>query len=564
MEYFGKLVSVRDGKRQEFALGKVTISIGRALTNDVVLPDAKISRNHARLEHTDNGWTIFNLGSANGTQVNGEPVERAALKAGDVIGIGTSLLTLETSPLRTEPEVLRLDSESDVDKTLMEASVPVQLHETNLPRLVIHTAERTWQVPFDSEALRIGRADDNDVVLAVPQASRHHARVERRGDDFILRDLDSTNGTWIRTQRVAEQALQNGDTIRIGSAQLVFKRGHTSDDLTIVETPKPSPAHGMGRYPVVLVPPLLASELWRGSEKIWPSPRVFLTNPEILRLPDAHPLEARAVSGELVIVPNLIKLQGYTRLGDFLEEALGYERGKDLLEVPYDWRQDMRLSARRVAEAIENWQVSPPIVLVAHSLGTQVARYYVERLGGKNRVGRLILLGGPNAGTPASLSSLARGPDMLFGLLGQRLREVLATFPSMYQILPEYACVVDQAGNNLEPLHEEGWVSEAQRPLLRDARQFRQELGRASSVPTVSIFGYGIKTTMGLSVQRDEQGVWHKPQPDIQTRGDSAIPESSAVVPGTEIHPVQQFHGSLYVDSDVKMRLKLELSRAIG
>ena len=345
MEYFGKLVSVRDGKRQEFALGKAAINIGRALTNDIVLPDAKISRNHAHLEYTDNVWTLFDLGSANGTQVNGEPVERTALTAGDVIAIGTTRLTFETSPLSTEPEVQRLDSEADLNRTLVESALPVQLHETERPRLVVHTPERTWEAPFDSEALRIGRADDNDIVLTVPQASRHHARVERRGNDFILRDLDSTNGTWLHNQRVTEQTLQDSDTLRIGSAQLVFKRGHTSDDLTIVETPTSSTAHGT-RTPVVVVPPLLASELWRGSEKIWPSPRLFFTNPELLRLPDAQPLEARAVSGEVVIVPNLIKLQGYTRLGDFLEEALGYERGKDLLEVPYDWRQDMRLSAR--------------------------------------------------------------------------------------------------------------------------------------------------------------------------------------------------------------------------
>jgi hypothetical protein len=37
--------------------------------------------------------------------------------------------------------------------------------------------------------------------------------------------------------------------------------------------------------------------------------------------------------------------------------------------------------------------------------------------------------------------------------------------------------------------------------------------------------------------------------------------QSSAVLPGSEIHPVQQNHGTLYVDNDVKMRLKLELTR---
>ena len=39
------------------------------------------------------------------------------------------------------------------------------------------------------------------------------------------------------------------------------------------------------------------------------------------------------------------------------------------------------------------------------------------------------------------------------------------------------------------------------------------------------------------------------------------IPETSAVLERAEIHPVQQHHGSLYADNDVKMRLKLELTR---
>ena len=43
--------------------------------------------------------------------------------------------------------------------------------------------------------------------------------------------------------------------------------------------------------------------------------------------------------------------------------------------------------------------------------------------------------------------------------------------------------------------------------------------------------------------------------------GDSAIPQSSAVLEETEIHPVQQYHGSLFVDHEVKMRIKSELTR---
>jgi hypothetical protein len=100
-----------------------------------------------------------------------------------------------------------------------------------------------------------------------------------------------------------------------------------------------------------------------------------------------------------------------------------------------------------------------------------------------------------------------------------------------------------------------------QRPLLQDARNFRRELGTQTSVPTVSIFGYSLKTIVGIKVERNADGQWQRVTFDHQDAGDTDVPTASAVLLGSEIHPVQQHHGSLYVDNDVKMRLRLELTR---
>ena len=80
-----------------------------------------------------------------------------------------------------------------------------------------------------------------------------------------------------------------------------------------------------------------------------------------------------------------------------------------------------------------------------------------------------------------------------------------------------------------------------------------------SSVPTLSIFGYGLKTAAQLQVQSDPNGSYKKITIDVKPSGDTSVPESSAVLPRTEIHPVRQYHGTLFSDNDVKMRLKLEL-----
>jgi len=97
--------------------------------------------------------------------------------------------------------------------------------------------------------------------------------------------------------------------------------------------------------------------------------------------------------------------------------------------------------------------------------------------------------------------------------------------------------------------------------MLRAGRQFRQELGRRSSVPTISIFGYGLKTLSGVTLKRDANGKMHDIAFQTENAGDSTVLEKSAVLEKTDIHPVQQYHGSLFVDNDVKMRLKVELAK---
>ncbi len=164
----------------------------------------------------------------------------------------------------------------------------------------------------------------------------------------------------------------------------------------------------------------MGSELWLGDERVWPNIKLMIKNPEIFRLPAEVPLEPRGVMNEIVIVPNLVKIEQCNRLGDYLVEELGYQREVDYLEFAYDWRYDVRRAARKLAEAIDNWGVSLPITLIGYSLGTLVSRYYVEHYGGKSKVERLILLGGPHHGVPKAATSLLLGPKILpFGMMGK-------------------------------------------------------------------------------------------------------------------------------------------------
>ena len=64
--------------------------VGRLAECQICLPDANVSRRHAAFIRLDDGWAISDLGSTNGTIVNGRPVERVRLRDGDVIEIGVT------------------------------------------------------------------------------------------------------------------------------------------------------------------------------------------------------------------------------------------------------------------------------------------------------------------------------------------------------------------------------------------------------------------------------------------------------------------------------------------
>lgn len=76
----------------EYTLGNGTISVGRGADNQIVIPDLSVSRHHVTFEKTAQGFWVRDLGSGNGTRVNGKDVKDHALRHGDEVAIGDSVL----------------------------------------------------------------------------------------------------------------------------------------------------------------------------------------------------------------------------------------------------------------------------------------------------------------------------------------------------------------------------------------------------------------------------------------------------------------------------------------
>ena len=77
---------------------------------------------------------------------------------------------------------------------------------------------RTHELKVDKTT--VGRVEDNTFQIAEASVSSHHCEVELRGSDVVVRDLNSTNGTYIGGEKVTEKVLHVGQVLRLGQVEL--------------------------------------------------------------------------------------------------------------------------------------------------------------------------------------------------------------------------------------------------------------------------------------------------------------------------------------------------------
>jgi ABC transport system ATP-binding/permease protein len=165
-----------------------TISIGRDPGNDEVIDEPTVSRFHAEVSVRGDTLVIRDLGSDNGTRLNGRLVTEAALSQGSEIVIGGQHLLVESD------DYLAGNAEAPHD------SLSISPGET----------------------VRIGRDPDNDLTLERPTVSRFHVEIARNGEQVMLRDLGSRNGTRVAGKPVKRAVLEPGDEIGIGPYRILF------------------------------------------------------------------------------------------------------------------------------------------------------------------------------------------------------------------------------------------------------------------------------------------------------------------------------------------------------
>ncbi|MDE2657414.1 MAG: FHA domain-containing protein [Verrucomicrobiota bacterium] len=90
-----------------------------------------------------------------------------------------------------------------------------------MPKLIVLTEGiEPTSFEFTKEAASVGRDDENDITLPHQSVSGSHAELVMRGEDVHVRDLGSTNGTYINGNKVAESPLQPSEVITFGEVEL--------------------------------------------------------------------------------------------------------------------------------------------------------------------------------------------------------------------------------------------------------------------------------------------------------------------------------------------------------
>ncbi len=214
----GAYPKLRDTTGREFLLKAGENLIGRDPSSDVLLNDGTVSRRHARIVIEENHAYIEDLGSTNGTKLNGQaiaPGERVPLPVQAELRFGAVMLTLE----------------------LPEGFETVVVAEEVAPPLayLVNKEDPSQRFPLFTRPLRIGRRAGNDIVIPDAYVSGQHATIEIVGDEVRITDLGSTNGTFLDDRRLVPNQptpIPPNATITLGKSQFVIEWATSHEETT--------------------------------------------------------------------------------------------------------------------------------------------------------------------------------------------------------------------------------------------------------------------------------------------------------------------------------------------
>lgn len=331
---------------------------------------------------------------------------------------------------------------------------------------------------------------------------------------------------------------------------------------------------------IVVVPGILGSVLERGGKQIWGlSTQAVIgnlislgRNIQHLALPqgirDEEPddcVSATRLLPDLHMLPGLWTIDGYGKLVAALKswftlnEASATEPG-NLLLFPYDWRLSNVASACKLAEGawreLDRWRKhtrnpEAKLLLICHSMGGLIARWFLEVMGGREVTRQLITIGTPYQGSVNALRALVNGLSLGFGPLSLKLTDLVRSLPSVYQLLPTYPCL-DLGDGQLKTLADAD-VPDLERCRVTAAAEFHRAIAKqveksGSDYEIIAIKG-NVQPTAQSALLRDGRLKAINSYKGSDLSGDGTVPRPSSHPPewnsDTRAVFAAQIHASL-------------------
>lgn len=245
-----KLIVTEKGHEAEkvYNFSHEGIVIGRADDSGVKLSGSSVSRKHAQIQVAGNNCFLIDLGSGNGTFLNGAQVssnKETLLRHGDLISIDNYNLSFNAIDEMLSSSFNEI-TDSDVLEVKLLKKVLRAIDKESIPSVEVLNGNFVGKKFFltdDIDEVTIGRDDSSDFEIREYVISRQHAKVLKKNNKLLLEDLKSKNGTYLNNKRVTTQEeLHDGDRIALGTIVLIFRNPKEADLAAMnVQAKRPAP-----------------------------------------------------------------------------------------------------------------------------------------------------------------------------------------------------------------------------------------------------------------------------------------------------------------------------------
>lgn len=207
-----------DEEVMKYFITKELTTVGRSSQNDICLPDPGISRVHVTILKQGDQYLVTDK-STNGTFVNEARISTQVLKLNDIIQMGDWTIHFGSN----ESEDERTIPLENREPTRVLSYQPAK-GELILERAVLEITKGAPKKTFtlSKSIISIGKGTANDIVLTDDYISTSHCKIENREGIYYLKDLKSTNGTFLNGEPVLEAILKPSSKIKVGQVELRF------------------------------------------------------------------------------------------------------------------------------------------------------------------------------------------------------------------------------------------------------------------------------------------------------------------------------------------------------